>query len=195
MTAPDLSKIQYAGFTAYSDAILFDPYGHNIVFLSMFGNKSHIKAISGAIFSKAELLITAPSTSNAQHYGMAADLTFNSMIIRADAARQLDHVIFYPTAASYGYIDQSTRDIIFLFRPESDPADRARSLYLYLDKALSLPIHQAWTQDLIAAMTEEGLITDLPGYGDIQGQKITLWAEKITALITEGIQSRRFKEA
>lgn len=186
-----LTNVQYGGFKAYSDALITDKQG-NIVFASLLGNKASLKAITaGMLGLRHEVHITKPECRNSEAMALKSDYEFSSVIVHVDPVTSLDHVIIYPDNASFQKIDRDMKDIIYLYR--EDNPEFFRSLYLYLDKVLDMPIHESWTPELIKSMREEGMISDLPGVGKISGMKIDLWTGKIQEIITQKIRNGEFR--
>ncbi len=187
----NLTTITHTGFTGYSDVIVYDQYGHNIVFMSLFGNKSNLKAIHAALISKIPVQIKEADKSNRQYMSLSKDYDFNSTIKHIDPVSALDHVIYYPTSASYQYINPDMKNIIFLFRKDRSKDEIQKAFYLYLDKALPIPIHRAWTINITQAMMQEGLITELPTIG-ISAWHVELWQDKIIQIISKQIKKGKF---
>lgn len=185
-----LTNVTYAGFKAYSDAIITDGNG-NIVFVSLLGNKSNLKAISAGLLGlRHDVNITMPEHSRSESMSLKSDYDFSSMIAHVDPVTSLDHVIIYPNNSSYQAISRDMKEIIYLYR--TDAPEFFRSLYLYLDKVLDMPIHESWTPQLIADMRIEGMIHDLPSTGKVSAIRIDIWTSKIQEIITRNIRSGKF---
>lgn len=185
-------KLSHSGFSAYTDSLVYNQYETAIVFLSLVGNRSNLKAISAVLKNQYSIKIEDKENSRPRYLSLDRNYDYNSAIKHVDPVSMLDHVIFYPTCADIQYIDNTMKEIIVLFRKGDSKVNKVKTLFTHIDKAINVPISHTWNDYLLEQFTAEGILTTLPVYGNVaQAAKVELWQDKIIEIISNGLKSKK----
>ena len=162
-----LHTVSAGGFSAAADAFARDDKNEDLWFLSMLGAQTALRAISACLMKNNPdpAYLTDPGSGDeAQagyrkcHLSQDSQGTWTTRIARLPASRGW-HMMLYTRMAEYSF---EKKEFLLLARNDEEAP---RLHHRFLDRRLSVPLHQSWDRWLWRRGKRNGTITPLQSAG------------------------------